>query len=138
MIIFQAALFALLALGGAIVPALAQDQPVRASIIQLISTPEKYEGKIVAVAGYIHLEFEGNGIYLHKDDYEYSLNNNGLWIDLYECGSPRDDKFTDGYAYVVGRFTATDRGHLGSWSGSLQEIKSCQSWPPIAPPSPGT
>jgi hypothetical protein len=111
---------------------------MRVSIIQLISTPEKYEGSVVAVTGYIHLEFEGNGIYLHKDDYQYGLNKNGLWIDLYECGSPREEEFTDGYAYVVGRFTSADRGHLDSWSGALQEIKSCQSWPPLPPPPPGT
>ncbi len=92
----------------------------------------------MAVTGYIHLEFEGNGIYLHKDDHQYGLEKNGLWIDLDECGLPGEQKFTDGYAYVVGRFTSTDRGHLDSRSGALQEIKSCQSWPPLPPPPPGT
>ncbi|MBZ4187170.1 hypothetical protein K7B09_12645 [Thermomonas sp. RSS23] len=134
----RAPLFALPILCGIPLSALAQEVPDMVSLIQLIAAPEKYEGKLVALTGYVHLEFEGNGIYLHKDDYQYAMNKNGLWLDLYECNSRGGKKFTDGYAYVIGRFTSSSQGHLGMWSGELNEIKSCQSWPPLPPPPPGT
>ncbi len=34
------------------------------SLIRLIATPEKYDGKTIQVIGYLHLEFEGDAIYL--------------------------------------------------------------------------
>lgn len=55
------------------------------SLIQLLANPQAYDGKIVRIIGFIHLEFEGNVIYLHEDDFRYGLTKNGLWIDL-----PRD------------------------------------------------
>ena len=110
----------------------AQDVPQRTSIVQLIATPEKYEGKMVAITGYVHLEFEGNGIYLHKDDYQYGLHSNGLWLNVQKkCESRGKNSFTDGYAYVIGRFTSTRQGHMGLWSGEIQDVKSCSSWPPF-------
>ena len=33
------------------------------SLIRLIATPEKYDGKRIQVIGYLHIEFEGTAIY---------------------------------------------------------------------------
>ena len=127
----RTAFVALLALCGFCCSANAQDAPKRVSLIQLIATPEKYERQLIAITGYVHLEFEGNGIYLHKDDYQYGLHKNGLWLSADKCKVRGGKTFTDGYAYVIGRFTATRQGHMGLWSGEVQDVKSCQSWPPF-------
>ena len=50
-----------------------------ASIVELIATPEMFDGKRVRTVGFVHLEFEGNGLYLHKEDWTHSLYRNGLW-----------------------------------------------------------
>ena len=109
--------------------AYAQDVPERTSIIQLIATPEKFEGKFVVVTGYVNLEFEGNAIYLHRDDNENSLHRNGLWLDASSCKRRSGEKFSSGYALVIGRFTAKRHGHMSLWSGELQDVKTCQAWP---------
>jgi hypothetical protein len=109
--------------------AMAQDAPEWVSLVQLIAAPEKYEGKVVMVTGFARLEFEGNAIYLHKDDYQYGLYKNGLWLDANECKSRNGKNFAEGYAMVIGRFTSNFRGHRDLWSGAIRDVESCKSWP---------
>ncbi len=40
------------------------------SLINLIATPERYHGKWVRVQGVANFEFEGNALFLHKEDYK--------------------------------------------------------------------
>ena len=94
-----------------------------ASIVELIATPEVFDGKRVRTVGYVHLEFEGNGLYLHKEDHTHSLYRNGLWVSLVKEVSRTDCQ--DRYVLVEGTFRAGDRGHLGLWSGSIKEITRC-------------
>ena len=98
-----------------------------ASIVQLLARPEVYNGKQVRLKGYIHLEFEGNGIYLHREDQQRSLDSNGLWVDF----GP-DAKITgecqDRYVLVVGTFDARNRGHMSLWGGSVKNIIRCSPW----------
>ena len=51
------------------------------SIVNLIATPEKYDGKLVRIFGFVKLEFEGTGIYLTEADLKNYLGKNGLWLD---------------------------------------------------------
>lgn len=60
-----------------------------ASIIDLIANPDLFDGKRIRTFGYIHFEFEGNGIYLHQEDYARSLYLNGLWVTLAEKLHPQ-------------------------------------------------
>ncbi|KFN41341.1 hypothetical protein [Arenimonas oryziterrae] len=113
----------------AVARAPAVEDPINVSIIQLLATPEKFEGKLILVRGYVHFEFEGNGIYLHREDYEHGLTSNGLWVDARECSQFNGKSFKSGYAYVAGRFTARERGHMGMWSGEIQQVQRCLGAP---------
>ncbi|MBQ2319145.1 MAG: hypothetical protein II378_03145, partial [Clostridia bacterium] len=53
------------------------------TMIQLIATPEKYDGQLVRVIGVGNLEFEGNCISLSKEDLKYGVGNS-IWIELGE------------------------------------------------------
>jgi len=96
-----------------------------ASIIDLIANPDLFDGKRIRTFGYIHFEFEGNGIYLHHEDYARSLYANGLWVNLAQNVSRAECQ--DRYALVEGTFRARDRGHLGLWSGAIGEITRCMA-----------
>jgi hypothetical protein len=96
-----------------------------ASIIDLIANPDLFDGKRIRTFGYIHFEFEGNGIYLHQEDYARSLYANGLWVNLAQNVSRVDCQ--DRYVLVEGTFRARDRGHLGLWSGAIGEITRCMA-----------
>jgi len=62
---------------------LVDEEYLEVSLIKLIATPEKYNGKRIQVIGYLHLEFEGNAIYLHKEDEEAGLSKNGFWVNFF-------------------------------------------------------
>lgn len=99
------------------------------SIINLIATPEKYHGKVVRVIGVGNLEFEGDAIYLSRDDYKY-VSNNGLWIELGEKATSYDEakKLNGKYVIVEGTFDKNDTGHMGMWSGSIKKISRYELW----------
>ncbi len=103
------------------------------SLIRLIATPEKYDGKTIQVTGYLHLEFEGDAIYLHKEDYEYGLTENSFWVSfsgkLLKMKEVMD--YNDKYVIIIGTFRMNDKGHMGMFGGTLENIvrlDTCGEW----------
>lgn len=98
------------------------------SLIELIANPRSYHQKRVRVIGFVNLEFEGNAIYLHREDHQQRISANGLWLDL--TGSQvvkRGDKIQK-YSLIEATFDADQEGHMGAWSGSLKEITRLDPW----------
>lgn len=98
------------------------------SLYQLVATPERFDGKRVRVKGYLHLEFEGNALYPHREDFELALYKNGVWIDLESCGPRSAGPLNDTNVLVEATFSSQDRGHLDLWSGALSEVSRCEGW----------
>ena len=98
------------------------------SIIQLIVTPEKFDGKRVAVMGFLRLEFEGTAIYIHQDDYEHGIVKNGVWVSPLNGMCEKPKNLDQKYVLLEGRFDANKNGHMGLFSGSIVEITRCKSW----------
>lgn len=96
------------------------------SMIQLISNPDKYDGQYVRVMGFLRLEFEGNGLYLHREDYEKSLYKNGVWVYVAETEANR--KLNMKYVLIEGTFDSKDKGHMGLWGGAIKDIKRVDLW----------
>jgi hypothetical protein len=103
-------------------------EPLNVSLVQLIASPKDYDGKIVRVIGFVRLEFEGNAIYLHQEDYKHSISKNGLWIDVTEDMQKRKAELDRKYVLIEGTFDTKRTGHMGMWSGSIQNITRCQAW----------
>jgi hypothetical protein len=110
-------------LGGAMA-----DQPKDVSMIQLISDPQRFDGQTIRVIGYLRLEFEGNAIYLHREDFERAIHQNGLWIELTESQRRTSEKLNNGYVIVEGTFSSMEKGHLGIWPGSIQHVSRLGNW----------
>jgi hypothetical protein len=51
-----------------------------------------------------------------------------LGIDLTEDIKKRKVEFDQKHVLLEGTFNAKDAGHLGLWSGSIQQIKRFQVW----------
>ena len=94
-----------------------RDEPVSVSLIQLLATPERYEGRLVRVKGVAHFEFEESALYLHQEDAECMNSSNGLWLN-----AGGHDDLSDAFVIVVGRFTGKSHGHLGAWPGELTNV----------------
>jgi hypothetical protein len=78
------------------------------SILQLIVTPERYDGKRVQVEGFLHLEFEGNALYLSENDYDHHLHKNALWVRRNSMINERFDKLNSRYVILIGTFDARE------------------------------
>ena len=100
------------------------------SLIQLIATPEAYDGQQVSVMGVLRLDFEGTVLYLGKEDARHRVLRNAIWLRL----SPEQEKrwkFLEGrYVLLGGRFDAQSHGHFGNYAGSIEEIDDVMPWPP--------
>lgn len=106
----------------------ADEQPIFVSLIRLIAAPQEYAGKRVAITGFLHIEFEGDGIYLHRDDYEHSQSKNGLWVAVSGESAKQLRAATDRYVLLEGTFNPDLHGHLGLWSGTIAQITRVQIW----------
>jgi hypothetical protein len=102
----------------------AQNNPIRnsVSIVQLIATPEKYDHKVVLVMGFLRLEFEGDAIYLHEDDYRHGIRKNGLMVVRNAKIDAMADKLNLQYVVIEGTFDAHDHGNMGLNSGTITNI----------------
>jgi len=112
------------------------------SLIQLIANPQTYDEKTIRVIGFLRLEFEGNVLYLHNEDFLHGIEKNGLWVDL-----PRDitqeqiRTINNHYVICTAKFVAKMHGHMSMNSGEVSNITRLEVWPtyegpPPAPPRP--
>ena len=51
-------------------------------MVRILANPQPMDGRSVGVAGCLHLGFEANHLCLHKDDIDYGIVPNCVWIDL--------------------------------------------------------
>jgi hypothetical protein len=111
-------------------PGSSPQQPLSISLLQLIATPDAFDGQYVRVFGFVRIEHEGTAVYLHREDAEHMLCKNGLWLvasDVAPEGS-REAQVKDRYALIEGRFNAKEKGHRGLWSGAVEKITRMQPW----------
>src|ERR1700730_655936 len=90
------------------------------SMVQLIATPEKFDGKTIQVVGFLRLEFEGNALYLHREDYDQEIYRNAFWFNF-----PADQdaqKVNGHYVLLQGIFRANLHGHMDLFSGTITHI----------------
>ncbi len=100
------------------------------SFMKLIANSEKYNGKMIQMIGYLHLEFEGNAIYFHKEDYENCISENAFWVSFPESITNKADimKYSDKYVIIIGTFNMNDTGHMGLFGGSIDNIVRLGTW----------
>jgi len=104
--------------------------PDDVSLINLIATPEKFGGRRIRVIGYLHLEFEGNALYLDQQSFSLAITKNSVWIYLPERETKaKQQSVSDKYALVQGRFDARDRGHMEMCAGAIGSIERLEPWP---------
>jgi hypothetical protein len=102
------------------------------SLLTLIARPEIFAGKVVRLICFVHFQFEDNGLYVSRDSYENGIDRNGLWIDRpirreSDSATARRQP-NDRYVIVEGTFNARDQGHLGMWSGHIENVTRLEAW----------
>lgn len=104
----------------------------RLSLVNLIATPERFDGKHVAVRGWAIVEFERTALCLTIPNI---ASKDCVWLDLSDTSitqsaTANDEKlnywrkFHRKAVFVIGKFDMAEQGHLGAFSGSLREIQN--------------
>lgn len=78
-------------------------------LVALLANPDKYDGKLVRVSGFLHHKFEDNHLYVSKDDADYSIVENGIPVSYSKDlkSEPKDfplEQFDGAYVLMEGRF----------------------------------
>lgn len=104
------------------------------SIYQLLANPDKYHNRLIVISGFYRLGFELSALFASKDDADYFIGKNSLWItfnnkDL-KLESPsskfnplrRDERFDGKYVLIEGIFNKDACGHLGMSAGEIKNV----------------
>ena len=96
------------------------------SLVQLLATPERFEGERVEVKGFCRYAFEEHALYMNREDSDIVNVAGAVWL---ETGDAQYKDVNDTYVFVSGVFTTKGGGHLGGWGGVLREIKVLERTP---------
>jgi hypothetical protein len=97
------------------------------SLARILADPEAVHGRSVSVGGYLRLEFEGNHFCLNKDDVDYLIITNCVWLDV---PSRADLKvFSERYVAVQGIVNARNKGHMGALQASIEKVTGIDALP---------
>ena len=101
---------------------LAPSQPnaERVSLARVLANPDALQGKAVQLGGFAHIEFEGNCLCLHRDDVQYRILTNCVWLDVRLL--PETEAVSDQYVAVVGVVDAKGRGHMGMYQATITQV----------------
>jgi hypothetical protein len=94
------------------------------SIIALVATPERFDGKLVRVVGWAIFAFESQGIFVAREHTVHSKN--GIWLDAPTSAEAAELGST--MVIVEGVFDSHTHGHLSMWSGTLTKVQRLQTW----------
>ena len=86
-------------------------EPDDVTLVRLIANPEKFDGKLIRVIGFLRLEFEGNVLYLHREDYDHAILGNGIWVDVTPEMMKQNESLNLSYVLLEGIFSSSDKGH---------------------------
>ncbi len=102
------------------------------SMVNLISTPDKYHNKMIILEGFMVLEFESDAMYLSEEDAKHAISKNGIWLSIdYKNENKILEyyKHNKSYVLVEGIFDANSLGHGALFSGTLKEISRIEETP---------
>jgi len=100
-------------------------EPASVPLVAVIANPGHYDGKRVAVEGFLNLAYEGDALYLGRADRDAGLMRNSVWVDGPKFEEPEARRALAGhYVMLEGRFNAHRNGHLDSFTGTFEDISS--------------
>src|SRR5580704_10817931 len=110
---------------------LAQDQPIPVSLVQLIATPEKFDGKLVIVRGYLESvgarhDITAHLLYLSREDAENRLDN-AVVVVASEQMRRDEEKINRMYVTLTG-MSRTVRASNGASATTIKDVLSCTVW----------
>ena len=109
-----------------------QDRPAPISLVRLIANPEKFEGKLVTVRGYLIMtgprDLVTYILFLHKDDADNILGNSIGLAPNKQMERDRE-KINGMYVQVSGRVKSVRiSGTADAYLTDLEDVSNCVVW----------
>jgi hypothetical protein len=102
-------------------------QPMHVSVLQLITTPDKFDGQVISVIGFLSLSREQDVLYAHQEDATHLILDNGVVVDRTEQLG-RDKKSLDRkYVQIVGLFRGGGKRTM-PFVGTISSVSHCELW----------
>ena len=111
-------------------------KPVDVGMVALSAVPERYDGKFVRTHGFLCIEFEGDALYLHEEDYRHGLTKNSLALRLSKSQREQFKALSLKYVLVEGTVYAKSMEQTDMWSGAIGNITRLEFWPVDRGPNP--
>lgn len=103
-------------------------QPLSVSMVALLASPQKYDGKLIRVIGVLGIQFESNALYLHEEDYEYGITKNSFFVRLTEEQEKNFRALAKKHVIVEGIFSANGPEAREMTSGAIFDISRLEQW----------
>jgi hypothetical protein len=100
-------------------------QPINVSMIQLIATPERFDGKMVSVVGYLGIESEDARLYVSEEDYRRYIPENGVFIDVNKEMERNIEKIDIHYVILAGVFRQKGAPVSVGSNSEITDIRRC-------------
>jgi hypothetical protein len=98
----------------------------RISLVQLIANPEKYDGELVNVVGFLTMGGEGTGLYLHDADFLNGIDGDALSVDRTKEMYVNKDQLGMNYVLIEGTFQKNDKKLIGyPQTGRITRVRRC-------------
>ena len=106
-------------------------QPTVVSLIQLIATPERFDGKMVSVVGFLGVDPEEARLYVNEEDYKQYIPGNGVWVDENKQMQTDIELIDLHYVTLVGVFKQKGlptHMAVGAADSGITDIRQCLPW----------
>jgi hypothetical protein len=111
-----------------------QEHGARLSLVQLIANPERYDGKLVNVTGFLTMNEEGTTLWYHETDFDHALTENALSIDRTKDMNANRERLEFNYVLIVGTFRDEKRSLRYSQTGRITNITRFELWSQLSSP----
>lgn len=98
--------------------------PLPVSIISLIAHPQRYDGHVVGLKGWLQVDDAQGIVYLSSEALRLHGYGEGIWVDFRGSGLPPANLEAANHKYVLIRalFDASRHGDMGLYQGTLTGI----------------
>jgi hypothetical protein len=103
-------------------------QPLQVSLIQLIATPDKFDGKLIYVCGLLEMSREGDLLFLDQSDRDNVILSNAIWVRRTEQMGKDRLTLNGKYVAVVGIFRVGFKEQLGTPGNGIPEVSHVEFW----------
>ena len=92
------------------------------SIIQLITSPHSFNGRVIMAGGYLSIATEREALSLMPDGDDRASKKESIWVEFSDEWCEKLIRYSGKYCLIVGTFDEREKGHFSSYAGGLTNV----------------